>query len=394
MFFYISFLRPPPLQNPPSSPVRITPQIANDLRTEPFVGSQDIYFSWSPTNSTQTSTKPTKLTTWRQENAYKEIMVPPPPRVQEGQKCMLTLSSTADVDGNSRSLWIDLEHKESIGRHPFSVISMPITFTKFAGKNAGKQEQIERDYRFSRREPSGDEGGELVKAEAAMRITEQTSFDLDKWYWTKLVVDRPCIEKRRHGENPTDRLCQILFSSSPRKMIELGAGTGIVSLVLSALRHGLLTSISDSKQERNCIITTDLPSAMPLLEHNISRNLHLYPDSRPQANVLDWDEDLPECIRMLLDNLDVIIMADVTYNTSSFPALIRTLSSLVSLNPKDKPPTILLGYKERDSAERTLWDMAHEIGIQFTQVDSVPGTGDVPIEIWIGEVDTKHTNGE
>ena len=60
------------------------------------------------------------------------------------------------------------------------------------------------------------------------------------------------------------------------------------------------------------------------------------------------------------------------------------------MNPQDKPPTVLLGYKERDSAERTLWDMAREIGIEFMQVDSVPGTGDVPIEIWIGDVATKH----
>ncbi|KAL0066077.1 hypothetical protein AAF712_006908 [Marasmius tenuissimus] len=399
MFFYISFLRPPPLQNPPSSPVRITPQITNDLRTEPFDGSQDIYFSWSPTNSTQTSTKPTKLTTWRQENAYKEIMVPPPPGVQEGQKWMLILSSMVDANTSSRHLWVDLERKESIGRHPFSVISMPITFTKLAGRNAGKQEQIERVYRFSRRKPSGEEGGELVKTEATMRITEQTSFDLDKKIWDSGIGLSSWLTDLAsridvHGENLTDRLCQILFSFSPRKMIELGAGTGIVSLVLSALRHGLLSSISESEQERDCIITTDLPSAMPLLEHNISRNQHLYPDPKPRANVLDWDEDLPEYTRMLSGDLDVIIMADVTYNTSSFPALIRTLSSLVSLNPKEKPPTILLGYKERDSAERTLWDMARETGIQFTQVDSVPGTGDVPIEIWIGEVDTKHTNGE
>ncbi|KAL0569716.1 hypothetical protein V5O48_012245 [Marasmius crinis-equi] len=400
MFFYLSFLRPPPLQSPPSSQIKITPQIANDLRTEPFEGSQDIYFSWSPaTTATPTqNTKPAKLTTWRQENAYKEIMVPLPPNVREGQRWRLILSSTPDT----RNLGIDLRAKSSLGRHPFSVMSMPILFTKFAGKNtgSGKQEQVERVYRFSR--PAEGEG-EGEEGEVAMKITEQTSFDLDKvrfgkiWdsgiglssWLTHLASSK---EEARDEHSLSDRLRQIMFSSTPRKIVELGAGTGIVSLVLSALRSGFIACSPDSEQEGNSIMTTDLPSAMPLLEHNVSQNSHLFPNPRltPQAKVLDWDQDLPEDVTTISvsGNLDIIVMADVTYNTSSFPALIRTLSRLMSLNAEDRPPFILLGYKERDAAERSLWDMAREIGIQFTQVDQVPGAGGVPIEIWIGETGT------
>jgi hypothetical protein len=39
MFFYVSFLRPPPRICPISKPVTFTPQVANDLRTEyiPFL---------------------------------------------------------------------------------------------------------------------------------------------------------------------------------------------------------------------------------------------------------------------------------------------------------------------------------------------------------------------
>lgn len=45
---------------------------------------------------------------------------------------------------------------------------------------------------------------------------------------------------------------------------------------------------------------------------------------------------------------------------------------------------IILGYKQRDSAERSLWDLAKEIGVAFEQVGDRIGAGGQPIEIWIG----------
>lgn len=75
-------------------------------------------------------------------------------------------------------------------------------------------------------------------------------------------------------------------------------------------------------------------------------------------------------------------MADVTYNTASFPSLVRTLSKLLRINAK--PPVVILGYKERDPAERTLWEMAREIGITFDKIGERNGAGGAPIEIWVG----------
>ena len=49
-------------------------------------------------------------------------------------------------------------------------------------------------------------------------------------------------------------------------------------------------------------------SAMPLLEHNISSNEHLFEGSRPQALVLDWDdEDLPTEVNSLQTGFDLIV---------------------------------------------------------------------------------------
>jgi hypothetical protein len=75
-------------------------------------------------------------------------------------------------------------------------------------------------------------------------------------------------------------------------------------------------------------------------------------------------------------------MADVSYNTSSFPALSRTISRLLRLG--SNPPLILVGYKERDKAERTFWDITARDGIKFAKVGERKGAGGEPVEIWLG----------
>ncbi|KAK6992209.1 putative methyltransferase-domain-containing protein [Favolaschia claudopus] len=330
MFFYISFLRPPP--NTCSTTVSVTPQICNDLRTEYLDGVQDIYFSWVSV-STGEETRSIKLTTWRgQSSAYKEIPVPHP-RSSANGPWRLVLTS----DPKSSRVRLDAANVL-----PFPVISMPITFGKAqSSKSKAKlQDQIERVYSL----------GE----DKTIIITEQTSFDLDKKIWDSGVGLSSWLI-----QHPPS------FLSSPEalRILELGAGTGIASIVLGVLRS----------EDR--IITTDVESAMPLLLHNITAN-----QSSVEATVLDWDDEtLPECVQDV-GSFDVIIMADVTYNTASFPSLVRTLKNLVSLAAKR--PQVLLGYKERDPGERALWAMAEAAGITLKDIGRIAGAGGVPIEIW------------
>lgn len=81
-------------------------------------------------------------------------------------------------------------------------------------------------------------------------------------------------------------------------------------------------------------------------------------------------------------------MADVTYNTASFASLIRTLQTLVRHGARadeNRPsPLIVLGYKERDAAERSLWELAADVGITFVRVGDRPGAGGNPVEVWLG----------
>ncbi|KAH7913823.1 putative methyltransferase-domain-containing protein [Hygrophoropsis aurantiaca] len=379
MFYYISFLRPPPQNAPISGELcPITPQIANDLRTEFYEGEQTIYYSWfllSPKPTVPILTPPRKLTVWRSSNPYKEIKMPRPPNVKNGQRWRLILSASDMIN----SQFIPIEREDLGSELPFPVMSMPILFGH--GGDSDKQEEIERSYAIaiSSEKPS------------FFNIKEQTSFDLDKKIWDSGVGLSSWLFNLYFGQLDTfgalAKLKRRLFSADDRNILELGAGTGIVSVTLSVLRSDLKLS-----EPRGHLIATDLPSAMPLLEHNISFNaVHCHLNVIPEAAVLDWEnEQLPSVVSSFGNGLDVIVMADVTYNTSSFPSLINTLSRLIHFSTtktsNPNPPLILLGYKERDPSERILWEMADKLSIKFELVGAKIGAGGIPVEIWLGEV--------
>lgn len=198
MFFYFSFLRTPPQSSLQSSSVVFTPQVTNDLRTEPFPTGMDIYYWWisyaapEPQKATRLS-EPAKLTTWRQENAYKPLQIPPPPSkfligaAEAGPRidCSLVLAPAPIV----ASSVIDLRDPE-IGRVPLPVYSLPIRISispqrRGRGRDGGgaatstkgsKQEAIIRTFRIF------DDGLRVgdVQQTPLMHIKETVSFDLDK----------------------------------------------------------------------------------------------------------------------------------------------------------------------------------------------------------------------
>lgn len=88
-------------------------------------------------------------------------------------------------------------------------------------------------------------------------------------------------------------------------------------------------------------------------------------------------------------------MADVTYNTASFPSLISTLKQLYSNSPSSshpsdtgtyRHPAVLLAYKERHPSEREFFELVQEVlgvGVKFVYVGSENGAGGAPVEIYL-----------
>lgn len=81
------------------------------------------------------------------------------------------------------------------------------------------------------------------------------------------------------------------------------------------------------------------------------------------------------------DSPQINRMSDVTYNTSSFPSLVQTIAKLIR---RENPPVILLGYKERDTAERDLWAMLRAMGLHLEKIGERRGAAEPAVEIWFG----------
>lgn len=182
MFFYISFLRPPPVQAGPYGTVSITPQISNDLRTDALDTPQDLYYAWAlhaplPRNpKAPLVTKAVKFTTLRPASAYKALDIPVPNGVREGQYWRLVLTGAPPGNDTGTAAAITLGARD-VGRAPFPVMSMPIAFIGRGSKGAAKQEMIERTFLVPCRADGEDQG---AKALAALSFRESTAFDLDK----------------------------------------------------------------------------------------------------------------------------------------------------------------------------------------------------------------------
>lgn len=193
-----------------------------------------------------------------------------------------------------------------------------------------------------------------------LHIIEHSSFDLDKKLWDSgLALSGELVNS----------LDSYIKPSHPLRILELGTGTGIVSITLS-------TVLSQLSSHQHIITATDLDSAIPLLHKNIKRNAHLYKNIELHPKELSWGSDSS----LEHTSYDIIIAADITYNTSSFSLLSKTLSNLFNANPSIR---LLLAHKYRDYQEHTFWDHMKALNILSTHLKSIgSGRRGYETEIW------------
>ncbi|WVW80047.1 hypothetical protein I302_102020 [Kwoniella bestiolae CBS 10118] len=433
MYWYISFLRPPPVSiTSQTKEVVITPQIANDLRTELRYNPTTIHYTWqrlSPTLSPSTS--PKELTIFiPPQSTYKPIAVPLPSNVQIGESWRLGLFSPPTEKGegagpSSSLLGLCEDEVDVIGvwSEGINIVRSEVTSTAGVvkgvngkssrhkekekensrdgknGKSKGKEKEkekddgpkqgrITRDFTLPRHQVLESQQG---TEQEMLRIIEQTSFDLDKkiwdsglalssWFWKYLPSTSDLDGK---SDELVRKVFDLLRQEDDLDILEIGSGTGLVSI---ALALAIQRYLPDSKRN---IIATDLDTAIPLMNENLSFNSLLSSSSsnaQVNAKVLDWDQPLPSWVSS--NPPELIVAADVTYNTSAFPSLLRTLTSLLAPSPAKKPPILILAYKQRDPSERDLWTMLQEKGVSLRLVDKVVGVerDQGETEIWIGRM--------
>ncbi|KAL7419734.1 hypothetical protein Q5752_005650 [Cryptotrichosporon argae] len=409
MYWYLSFLRPPPVAvSPTAGSITITPQVANDLRTETRFEPTDIDYVWQCVYpAVRRPHKAQELTTFvPPASTYRPLDVPLPP-VKAGERWRLGLverrgsrtsrsSGAEDLLGLSEdavgvvgvwSMGIDIRRERGAGEGVVRRVEGRAGRDKDAGGDAkgtgkgkgkskddtAKQTRIQREWAlpFPVRE-GADEAA--VAGPSELRIIEQTSFDLDKKVWDSGLALASWLHRhaRGRGPHPNARAAAVLADLwGGRCVVELGSGTGLVSIALGPLVQAAT------------IYATDLDSALELMRENIALNARL-DGGTVGARELDWAAPLPPSFGGAWP--DVVVAADVTYNTASFPALVSTLDGLLTPHKGKRPPRLLLAYKQRDAAERDLWGLLEAKGIRMELVDTVGGAGDEgPVEIWVGE---------
>jgi predicted nicotinamide N-methyase len=145
-------------------------------------------------------------------------------------------------------------------------------------------------------------------------------------------------------ESAVPKCLETLLLKNKLDVLELGTGCGIVGITIA-------------KRFPNAqVLITDMPEAEEIAKHNISTIAgQPHPDgsfAKIAYQNLDWEEPLPENLRN--GNLDLILVADCTYNSDVVPDLVRTLASLIKYN---QDILILVAMKIRHDSEMVFFDL-------------------------------------
>ncbi|KAI9818114.1 MAG: hypothetical protein M1827_000739 [Pycnora praestabilis] len=179
-------------------------------------------------------------------------------------------------------------------------------------------------------------------------IWEETGESIARHVWDAGValtayIDRVLALQADH----LPLLNATLASATYKKLnvIELGSGCGIVGITLAQM-------IPDCD-----VVLTDLPEAAEIINRNTSGKFAAM-SSNAHFQVLHWDERLPSAVKD--SKFDLIIVADCTYNADSTPALVKTISRLMSRSPK---AVIVVAMKVRHASEAVFFELMSEAGI-------------------------------
>ena len=137
------------------------------------------------------------------------------------------------------------------------------------------------------------------------------------------------------------------------RVLELGCGCGIVGISIAQTIPG-------------CdVLLTDMPEAKEIAERNIAA-MTPATSSSVGFSTLDWEAPLPEWANQAVD---IVIVSECTYNTDTIPALVKTLTDIMSASPDG---LVLLSTKVRHPSERVFFEMMEETNLEKASHTKLP----------------------
>lgn len=275
MLYHIKFLKVP---TPTKEGLKSVLTLSNDLGDDLFYGSAEI--------GLESGRKRTKVS-WSPGDRSVTVISPMGPTYRA-----TVLSSRDDLHPDSPARFLDLYAVSEGGKYPAKAIrkfdEIPLTIKEDSGNSIASH--------------VWDAGVTL-----AHTLTKQRIYDIT------------CKD-----------------SSQKLRILELGAGCGIVGLAVEKHLGG-----------QGHVILSDLEDARECAEESISLN-----KSAATFMALDWaDEDVS------VEDIDLIIVADCTYNMDMYEVLVACLERLLAANEGAK---VVIGHKMRNEQESEFFDMLEE----------------------------------
>ncbi|KAF2012830.1 hypothetical protein BU24DRAFT_453158 [Aaosphaeria arxii CBS 175.79] len=158
----------------------------------------------------------------------------------------------------------------------------------------GEDQSITRDFSFQTSLPDSNPV-KVQLNDAPLTGVDHTDVGLQSWGASIILSELLCLDPTRFGLDGVSTV------------VELGAGTGLVSLTLATLLPQLPTSTT-----KPTVIATDYhPAVLDNLRANITTNFPSSPSSAVQTALLDWSS--PSLTGPLSSPVDMLIAADVIY---------------------------------------------------------------------------------
>jgi len=188
-----------------------------------------------------------------------------------------------------------------------------------------------------------------------LRIAEQSGETIIRHVWDAGIILSAALICNPPSALPRPLqpfITAVMPRSGKLKVLEVGCGVGILGVSIAA-------AFPQSQ-----VVMTDLSDAQSLVEENIHLNSAKFPHLKQNAafRALDWEMEIyPEWT--VTDRYDLIVMADVTYNTATFIPLVKTLQHL--LRNGSRGSKVICCGKQRHDEEEGFWRLVAESGFMI-----------------------------
>lgn len=166
-----------------------------------------------------------------------------------------------------------------------------------------------------------------------------------------LIYLNSCFDTSEDGSLPL--LCKLLTNDKAKRLrvLEVGAGCGIVGIALSQLR----------KSE---VVLTDLQDAQDIMQSNVDCAAPA-PGSSLKRQVLEWGAGLGDLENA---NFDLVLVSDCIYNPDSSVLLVDTLKELSNHNPS---LLIFVAFKRRHDADDIFFEHMQKSELRVVEKGTV-----------------------